>query len=105
MCGRTKKFLSVLKTILYCYNFLLTTKQTSTRKTFSYLPIAEKKITTIGAKWSDMEAKDFNSNSQPNYVIMDGNGNVLVPPQGANYSVANYIKFLDSGLSAYKAAQ
>ncbi|MBD1363373.1 thioredoxin family protein [Mucilaginibacter sp. ZT4R22] len=64
-----------------------------------------KKITTIGAKWSDMEAKDFNSNSQPNYVIMDGNGNVLVPPQGANYSVSNYIKFLDSGLSAYKAAK
>jgi thiol:disulfide interchange protein len=64
-----------------------------------------KKITTIGAKWSDMEAKDFNSNSQPNYVIMDGNGNVLVPPQGANYSVSNYIKFLDSGLKAYKAAK
>jgi thiol:disulfide interchange protein len=64
-----------------------------------------KKITTIGGKWSDMEAKDFNSNSQPNYVIMDGNGTVLVPPQGANYSVDNYIKFLDSGLAAYKAGK
>ncbi|WP_243837264.1 protein-disulfide reductase DsbD family protein [Mucilaginibacter gilvus] len=64
-----------------------------------------KKITTIGGKWSDMEAKDFNSNSQPNYIIMDGNGAVLVPPQGANYSVSNYIKFLNSGLTAYKAAK
>lgn len=64
-----------------------------------------KKITTIGAKWSDMQAKDFNSNSQPNYIIMDGNATVLVPPQGANYSVSNYIKFLDSGLNAYKAGK
>jgi len=64
-----------------------------------------KKIKTIGAKWSDMEAKDFNSNSQPNYVIMNGDGKVLVPPQGANYSVSNYIKFLDSGLAAYKAGK
>jgi hypothetical protein len=64
-----------------------------------------KKITTIGAKWSDMEASQFNSNSQPNYVIMDGNGTVLVPPQGANYDVGNYLKFLDSGLAAYKAGK
>ena len=64
-----------------------------------------KKITTLGGKWSDMEAEKFNSNSQPNYVIMDEKGNILVPPQGANYSVANYIKFLDSGLAAYKAAK
>ena len=64
-----------------------------------------KKITTLGGKWSDMEAEKFNSNSQPNYVIMDERGNVLVPPQGANYSVANYIKFLDSGVAAYKAAK
>jgi thiol:disulfide interchange protein len=64
-----------------------------------------KKIKTIGAKWSDMEAKDFNSNSQPNYVIMNGDGKVLVPPQSANYSVSNYIKFLDSGLAAYKAGK
>ncbi|RFZ81421.1 DUF255 domain-containing protein [Mucilaginibacter terrenus] len=64
-----------------------------------------KKITTIGAKWSDMEASRFNSNSQPNYVIMDGNGTVLVPAQGANYSVDNYLKFLDSGLKAYNAAK
>jgi thiol:disulfide interchange protein len=64
-----------------------------------------KKITTIGAKWSDMEASRFNSNSQPNYIIMDGNGNALAPGRGANYDVGEYIKFLDNGLAAYKAAK
>ena len=61
-----------------------------------------KKVTTIGGKNSDFETTKFNTNSQPLYVIVDGTGNALVPPQGANYSVDNYIKFLDSGIAAYK---
>ncbi|MDR3696776.1 cytochrome c biogenesis protein CcdA [Mucilaginibacter sp.] len=61
-----------------------------------------KKITTIGGKNSDFETTKFETNSQPFYVIMDSNGNVLVPPQGAKFSVENYTKFLDSGIAAYK---
>ncbi|MBD1393499.1 protein-disulfide reductase DsbD family protein [Mucilaginibacter glaciei] len=61
-----------------------------------------KKKITLGDKWSDLEADRFNSNSQPNYVLLDSDGNQLVPAQGANYSIDNYIKFLDSGLAAYK---
>jgi len=72
---------------------------TSEQYTSSY---SGKHITTIGAKNSDYEASKFDTNSQPFYVIVDGDGKVLVPPQGANYSVDNYIKFLESGISAYK---
>jgi len=61
-----------------------------------------KKIKTIGNKWSDYEASKFNVNSQPYYVIVNAKGEVLIPPQGANYSVANYIEFLDSGKAAYE---
>jgi len=61
-----------------------------------------KKIKTIGNKWSDYEATKFNVNSQPYYVIVNAKGEVLVPPQGANYSVKNYIEFLDSGKAAYE---
>lgn len=61
-----------------------------------------KKITGIGAKNADYETTKFNTNSQPYYVITDSEGNVLVPPQGANFSVSNYLKFLESGLAAYK---
>jgi len=61
-----------------------------------------KTIKTIGNKWSDYEAKNFNVNSQPYYVIVNAKGDVLVPPQGANYDVNNYIEFLDSGKAAYQ---
>jgi thiol:disulfide interchange protein len=61
-----------------------------------------KKIKTIGNKWSDYEASEFNVNSQPYYVIINAKGEVLVPPQGANYNVQNYIEFLDSGKAAYE---
>lgn len=62
-----------------------------------------KQITTVGGKNSDYETVKFNTNSQPFYVIIDANGKTLVPPQGANFSVDNYLKYLDSGIAAYKA--
>jgi len=61
-----------------------------------------KQITTIGGKNSDYETVKFNTNSQPFYVIIDSDGNTLVPPQGANYSVDNYVSYLNSGIEAYK---
>jgi thiol:disulfide interchange protein len=69
-----------------------------------------KKITTLGGKWSDLEASRFNANSQPFYVLLDGDGNMLtgrdgkaIPPSPANYNADSYLKFLDSGITAYKA--
>jgi thiol:disulfide interchange protein len=68
-----------------------------------------KKITTLGGKWSDLEAARFNSNSQPYYILLDSDGNMLadktgkqIQPSPANYDVASYLKFLDSGIAAYK---
>ncbi|EHQ26685.1 protein-disulfide reductase DsbD family protein [Mucilaginibacter paludis] len=58
-----------------------------------------KKITTLGGKWSDFQASKFNTNSQPFYVIVNSNGDVLVTPQGADYDAGNYISFLNSGIS------
>ena len=67
-----------------------------------------KKITTLGGKWSDFEAKQFNSNSQPFYVLLDGDGNMLtdknsntIQPSPADYNVEHYLKFLESGIAAY----
>ena len=61
-----------------------------------------KKITTLGAKWLDFEITAFNSNAQPFYVIINEKGEVLVPPQGANFDIPQFIKYLDSGIDAYK---
>lgn len=62
-----------------------------------------KKIKTIGNKNSDFQAATFNNNAQPYYVIVDTQGNVLVPPSGANYDIDSYIAFLRSGIDAFKA--
>lgn len=71
-----------------------------------------KKITTLGGKWSDLEASRFNANSQPLYVLMDSNGNMMtdqngatIQPSPANYNVESYLKFLESGITAYQSAQ
>lgn len=62
-----------------------------------------KKIKTIGNKNSDFQASAFNSNSQPLYVIVDTNGNVLIPPSGADYNVDSYASYLLKGIEAFKA--
>lgn len=62
-----------------------------------------KKINTIGKKNSDFQASTFNSNSQPLYVIVDTEGNVLVPPTGADYNIDSYAAFLQSGIDAYNS--
>ncbi|MFD0795555.1 protein-disulfide reductase DsbD family protein [Mucilaginibacter litoreus] len=64
--------------------------------------VSGKKITTIGGKWLDFEISKYNSNAQPYYVIINEKGETLVPPQGANSNISEFIKFLDSGIAAYK---
>lgn len=63
-----------------------------------------KNIKTIGNKWSDFQASKYNANSQPFYVLLDNEGNMLVKPQGANYNADQFAAFLNSGIEAYKKA-
>jgi thiol:disulfide interchange protein DsbD len=60
-----------------------------------------KKIKTLGNKWSDLQARNFKTNSQPYYVIVNSEGKTLVPPQAFNLDVKNYIDFLESGKAAF----
>lgn len=61
-----------------------------------------RRITSIGALNSDIQASRFNSNSQPDYVLLDDNGQLLVNLQGAVYDPAAYADFLRSGLNAFE---
>lgn len=61
-----------------------------------------KTVTTLGGKWLDLEIAKYNSNAQPYYVIINEKGDTLVPPQGANFHIDEYVKYLDSGIAAYK---
>ena len=60
-----------------------------------------KKIRTIGNKWSDYQISNFNSNTQPLYVLVDYEMNVLNKPQGYNPSIKKFQLFLQEGLDNF----
>jgi thiol:disulfide interchange protein DsbD len=62
---------------------------------------SKRQVTNIGALNSDIQASKFNSNSQPDYVLLDDNGQLLVPPQGAVYDAMAYAQYLNSGLTEF----
>jgi thiol:disulfide interchange protein DsbD len=60
-------------------------------------------IRTIGNKWSYLQTSKFQANSQPFYVLLNPDTEQpLVPPQGADFDAANYLKYLDDGLIQFK---
>lgn len=62
-----------------------------------------KKIKTIGKKFSELQARLFATNSQPYYVILDSDGNVLNEPRGYDPpTTESYLAFLKEGLERYK---
>jgi len=65
-------------------------------------PFSKRKITTIGALNSDIQARQFNANAQPFYVMLDPNTQKpLVAPKGADYNAASYAAYLKSGLQLF----
>lgn len=62
----------------------------------------KKKLTTVGRKWSYLQRMKFGENSQPFYVILDHEGNLLNEPRSYDKNVGEYVKWLKEGLKAYK---
>ena len=69
-----------------------------------------KKKKELGKKNADFQIKNFDSNAQPNYILLDSrHGNekdlrphVLAPARGHNLDKDAFVKFLQDGLKAYK---
>jgi len=57
----------------------------------------ERTIRTIGQKWSVFQAERFGVNSQPYYVILDHNGNLLAPPHSFDLNIDRFVEFLNEG--------
>ena len=55
-----------------------------------------------GDKWSDMQAKRYNANSQPYYVLMDHNEANLNDPVAYTPNVDEYHIWLKNGISKFK---
>jgi thiol:disulfide interchange protein DsbD len=57
---------------------------------------------TIGKIFADLQITRFNVNSQPYYVLLDTNGNLLTKPRAYDLNVDAFVKFLDDGLTNFK---
>ncbi len=61
-----------------------------------------KKIRTVGSKWSDFQAMYYNSNSQPLYILVDTDGQLLAEPYDYDPDINRYVNFLESGLCRFR---
>lgn len=61
-----------------------------------------KQVKLLGKKNAEIQTEKFNTNSQPYYVILDSDGNLLVSPRAYDLNIEAFKKFLDSGAEAYK---
>ena len=62
----------------------------------------KKRVRTVGNKWSYLETKCFNTNTQPFYVLLNHDGEHLVPPKGYTPDMKEYSDFLETGLKNFK---
>jgi thiol:disulfide interchange protein DsbD len=61
------------------------------------------KVRNLGNKWSDLQASQFNTNSQPYYVLISPDGKVLNQPRAYTPDKVAYANFLQCGLDAFNA--
>lgn len=62
----------------------------------------EKELTKVGRKWSYFQRMKFGNNSQPFYVILDHEGNLLARPYAYDQSVPKYVQWLQTGLREFE---
>ena len=63
----------------------------------------KKKLRNVGNKWADFQIVNFGQNSQPLYVMITPNEDVIAPPRGFKEGVQDYIDYLDCGLNTFKS--
>lgn len=61
----------------------------------------ERKLRTVGDKWSYLQSYKFGANAQPFYVLLDNDGKPLTNSRSYDENIDEYLKFLNAGLSAY----
>jgi len=65
----------------------------------------ERTIRTVGQKWSSFQAERFGANTQPYYVILDHDENMLAPAYGYDTNIQRYLEFLDTGIENFQPSE
>ena len=65
----------------------------------------ERKLRTVGDKWSYLQSVKFGATAQPFYVLLDNNGNPLEKSYSYDEDIPKFLNWLNSGLSRYSNAK
>ena len=63
----------------------------------------DRKLKTIGNKWTAFEIEHFNANAQPYYIIVDKDLNRYSTPLEAELDIEKYHTWLKNGIEKYKS--
>ncbi|SEM82256.1 thiol:disulfide interchange protein DsbD [bacterium A37T11] len=67
-----------------------------------YSDVLKKKVTTVGLKFMHLQAKSYNTISQPWYVLLSPDEKLLVsPPIGAEFNKDKFKAYLQKGLAVF----
>jgi thiol:disulfide interchange protein DsbD len=58
----------------------------------------ERKLRTVGDRWSYLQRYKFGANAQPFYVLLNSEGKPLAPTYSFNEDVDSFVEWLNSGL-------
>ena len=64
-----------------------------------------REVKLLGKKNAEIQTDKFGTNSQPYYVILDGEGNLMVSPRAYDLNIEAFNQFLDKGVEAYTKKQ
>ncbi len=56
---------------------------------------------TLGKKYQDFQITRFKQNTQPQYALLDTNGELLVPTRSYDLDKDAFVDFLDRGLKEF----
>ncbi|WP_243350246.1 protein-disulfide reductase DsbD family protein [Parabacteroides sp. FAFU027] len=62
----------------------------------------ERKLRTIGDKWSYLQRVRFEANAQPFYVLLNGKGEPIGPSYAYDEDVNRFVLFLENGLAEFR---
>ncbi len=66
-----------------------------------YTNKAGKEVKLLGKKNTEIQTEKFGTNSQPYYVILDSDGNLLISPRAYNLDIEAFKQFLDEGVKNF----
>ena len=112
-CRKTEEHIWVDKEIRkrLMNDYILVSLYVDDRKKLDEILISDRgeeglvKLRNVGNKWTDFQIKNFRQNSQPLYVMMSPEEEVLARPRGYREGIKEYADYLDCGLNALNSSK